>query len=125
MRVSPQKVKIDNFCQRDKFALTMNPRKPQRIKSKSAGISLEPELVQQARVLAAQRGLNSLSALVRALLVRELGRPPNDLGKAQAPLASIAAIGSESALTPMLGDAGGGGKQKPRRPVRQSAARRL
>ena len=54
------------------IALTMNPKKPQSEKSKSAGISLPPDLAQRARVLSAQRGFSGLSGLVRNLLAKEL-----------------------------------------------------
>jgi len=97
----------------------MNPRKPQRMKSRSAGISLEPQLVQRARVLAAQRGYNGLSALVRALLIRELS------GKAHLPPAPNAAADLESASTPMLGDlAERGSRPKRQRQARPSVRRR-
>jgi hypothetical protein len=109
-------LKIDNFCQGAKLALTMNPRKPDRMKSKSAGIALEPDLVKRARVLAAQRGFNSLSALVRVLLLRELSG-----GKVQLPPASTAAADLESASTPMLGDDPPARSSKPRQRVRQPA----
>jgi hypothetical protein len=78
MRVSPQKVKIDNFCQGAKFPLTMNPKKPKAAQSKSAGVSLEPDLARKARVLGAARGFNTFSAFVRWLLLRELRKQGGD-----------------------------------------------
>ncbi len=52
----------------------MNPKKPIARKSKSAGISLEPELTRDARELAERMGFGSLSNYTRFLLTQELAR---------------------------------------------------
>jgi metal-responsive CopG/Arc/MetJ family transcriptional regulator len=55
----------------------MNPKKPKSRKSRSAGISLEPELKRQAKELAETRGFNSLSALVRSMLMSAINAAEN------------------------------------------------
>jgi hypothetical protein len=50
----------------------MNPKKPKTRKSTSAGISLEPDLTRQCRLLAEANGFQNLSNLVRFLLTQEL-----------------------------------------------------
>ena len=52
----------------------MNPKKPNSRKSKSAGISLEPDLIKRAKDFAEKNGFGSLSNLVRFLLTQELIR---------------------------------------------------
>lgn len=52
----------------------MNPKKPKSRKSKSAGISLEPDLIKRAKDFAEKNGFGSLSNLVRFLLTQELIR---------------------------------------------------
>jgi hypothetical protein len=56
----------------------MNPKKPKAAKSKSAGVSLEPDLARKARELGAARGHNTFSAFVRWLLLRELRKQGGD-----------------------------------------------
>ena len=50
----------------------MNPKKPKTRKSKSAGISLEPDLIKLGRGFAEENGFHNLSNLVRFLLTQEL-----------------------------------------------------
>lgn len=52
----------------------MNPRKPVSRKSKSAGISLEPDLIKRSKDFAESNGFGSLSNWVRFLLTQELSR---------------------------------------------------
>jgi hypothetical protein len=52
----------------------MNPKKPVARKSKSAGISLEPSLIKQAKEFSEKNGFGSLSNYVRFLLTQELKR---------------------------------------------------
>lgn len=52
----------------------MNPKKPKSRKAKSAGISLEPDLIKSAKDFAERNGFGSLSNWVRFLLTRELKR---------------------------------------------------
>ena len=52
----------------------MNPKKPKSRKSKSAGISLEPDLIKRAKDFSEKNGFGSLSNLVRFLLTQELIR---------------------------------------------------
>jgi hypothetical protein len=52
----------------------MNPKKPVARKSKSAGISLEPALIKQAKEFSEKNGFGSLSNYVRFLLTQELKR---------------------------------------------------
>lgn len=56
----------------------MNPKKPKSRKSKSAGISLEPDLIKRAKDFAKKNGFGSLSNLVRFLLTQELSRAKGD-----------------------------------------------
>lgn len=48
----------------------MNPKKPKKLKSKPAGISLEPALTDAARDIARREGYASLSAYVRFVLTQ-------------------------------------------------------
>ena len=48
----------------------MNPKKPKKLKSKPAGISLEPALTDAARDIAKREGYASLSAYVRFVLTQ-------------------------------------------------------
>jgi hypothetical protein len=48
----------------------MNPKKPKKLKSKPAGISLEPALTDAARGIAKREGYASLSAYVRFVLTQ-------------------------------------------------------
>jgi len=50
----------------------MNPKKPKHLKSRHAGISLEPGLIKAVRNKARDEGFRSLSAYVRFLLTAEL-----------------------------------------------------
>jgi hypothetical protein len=50
----------------------MNPKKPEHLKSRHAGISLEPGLIKAVRKKARDEGFRSLSAYVRFLLTAEL-----------------------------------------------------
>jgi hypothetical protein len=52
----------------------MNPKKPISRKSKSAGISLEPDLIKRSKDFADKNGFGSLSNWVRFLLTQELRR---------------------------------------------------
>jgi hypothetical protein len=52
----------------------MNPKKPISRKSKSAGISLEPDLIKRSKDFAEKNGFGSLSNWVRFLLTQELRR---------------------------------------------------
>lgn len=52
----------------------MNPKKPTSRKSKSAGISLEPDLIKRSKEFAEKNGFGSLSNWVRFLLTQELSR---------------------------------------------------
>jgi len=52
----------------------MNPKKPISRKSKSAGISLEPDLIKRSKDFAEKNGFGSLSNWVRFLLTQELSR---------------------------------------------------
>jgi len=52
----------------------MNPKKPASRKSKSAGISLEPDLIKRGKEFASKNGLGSLSNFVRFLLTQELSK---------------------------------------------------
>lgn len=52
----------------------MNPKKPSSRKSKSAGISLEPDLIKRSKEFAEKNGFGSLSNWVRFLLTQELSR---------------------------------------------------
>jgi hypothetical protein len=52
----------------------MNEEKPTSRYSRSAGISLEPDLKEAARLLAEQMGFGSLSNYTRFLLTQELAR---------------------------------------------------
>ena len=54
------------------YFIDMNPKKPKERKSRSAGISLEPDLISAGKDHAKKSGLNSLSSLVRVLLVKAL-----------------------------------------------------
>jgi hypothetical protein len=46
----------------------MNPKKPEPIKSKSAGISMPPELAAEARVVAAQQRSTTFSGWVQRVV---------------------------------------------------------
>jgi len=59
----------------------MNPKKPDRLRAKSAGISLEPDLIQKLRVHAAKEGFNTLSALARHVLTKLLEQGPDEIGE--------------------------------------------
>jgi hypothetical protein len=48
----------------------VNPKKPKALRSKPAGISLEPKLIDSARVIAKREGYWSLSAYVRYVLTQ-------------------------------------------------------
>jgi hypothetical protein len=48
----------------------LNPKKPKKLKSKPAGISLEPALTDAARVISKREGYASLSAYVRFVLTQ-------------------------------------------------------
>jgi hypothetical protein len=52
----------------------MNPKKPISRKSKSAGISLEPDVIKRSKDFADKNGFGSLSNWVRFLLTQELRR---------------------------------------------------
>jgi hypothetical protein len=52
----------------------MNPKKPKSRKSKSAGISLEPDLIKRGKDFAEKNGMKSLSNFVRFLLTQELSK---------------------------------------------------
>jgi len=52
----------------------MNEERRAARKSKSAGISLEPDLKREARLLAERMGFGSLSNYTRFLLTQELAR---------------------------------------------------
>lgn len=54
------------------YFIDMNPKKPKERKSRSAGISLEPDLISAGKDHAKKSGLISLSSLVRVLLVKAL-----------------------------------------------------
>ena len=54
------------------YFVDMNPKKPKERKSRSAGISLEPDLISAGKDHAKKSGLVSLSSLVRVLLVKAL-----------------------------------------------------
>ena len=56
------------------FSVDMNPKKPISRKSKSAGISLEPDLIKRSKDFAEKNGFGSLSNWVRFLLTQELSR---------------------------------------------------
>lgn len=56
------------------FSVDMNPKKPKSLKSKSAGISLEPDLIKRGKDFAEKNGFGSLSNWVRFLLTQELSR---------------------------------------------------
>ena len=55
-------------------SIDMNPKKPTSRKSKSAGISLEPDLIKRSKEFAEKNGFGSLSNWVRFLLTQELSR---------------------------------------------------
>jgi hypothetical protein len=55
-------------------SVDMNPKKPTSRKSKSAGISLEPDLIKRSKEFAEKNGFGSLSNWVRFLLTQELSR---------------------------------------------------
>ena len=57
----------------------MNPKKPISRKSKSAGISLEPDVIKRSKVFAEKNGFGSLSNWVRFLLTQELSRAAGNL----------------------------------------------
>jgi hypothetical protein len=57
----------------------MNPKKPISRKSKSAGISLEPDLIKRSKDFAEKNGFGSLSNWVRFLLTQELRRADGNL----------------------------------------------
>lgn len=46
----------------------MNPKKPDRMKAKSAGISMQPELTAEARIVAAEKRFSGLSGWVQQLV---------------------------------------------------------
>lgn len=50
----------------------MNPKKPKQLKSKPAGISLEPAVTDAARAIAKREGYSSLSAYVRFVLTQAI-----------------------------------------------------
>lgn len=52
----------------------MNPKKPKSRKSKSAGISLEPDLIKRGKDFAERNGFGSLSNWTRFLLTQELSK---------------------------------------------------
>jgi hypothetical protein len=52
----------------------MNPKLDPKQKSKSSGISLEPDLIKRGKVFAEKNGFGSLSNLTRFLLTQELNR---------------------------------------------------
>ena len=56
------------------FSIDMNPKKPISRKSKSAGISLEPDLIKRSKDFAEKNGFGSLSNWARFLLTQELRR---------------------------------------------------
>ena len=56
------------------ISVDMNPKKPISRKSKSAGISLEPDLIKGSKDFAEKNGFGSLSNWVRFLLTQELSR---------------------------------------------------
>ena len=49
---------------------SMNPKKPKKLKSVPAGISLEPALTDAARAIAKREGYGTLSAYVRFVLTQ-------------------------------------------------------
>ena len=61
------------------FFVDMNPKKPISRKSKSAGISLEPDVIKRSKVFAEKNGFGSLSNWVRFLLTQELSRAAGNL----------------------------------------------
>lgn len=71
VRPSAQKLTIFDFAI---FSVDMNPKKPKSRKSKSAGISLEPDLIKRSKEFAEKNGFGSLSNWVRFLLTQELSR---------------------------------------------------
>jgi hypothetical protein len=52
----------------------MNPKKDPKDKSKSSGISLEPELINRAKLFAKNNGFGSLSNFARFLITQELNK---------------------------------------------------
>lgn len=56
------------------YFVDMNPKKPKSRLSKSAGISLEPNLIKRGKDFAEKNGFGSLSNWTRFLLTQELSR---------------------------------------------------
>jgi len=52
----------------------MNPKKDPKQKAKSSGISLEPELINRAKIFAKNNGFGSLSNFARFLITQELNK---------------------------------------------------
>ena len=63
------------------YFVDMNPKIPKSRKSRSAGISLEPDLIRDSKEYAVKNGYGKLSVLVRKLLTDTINDAANQLEK--------------------------------------------
>jgi hypothetical protein len=92
------------------LSVDVNPKKPISRKSKSAGISLEPDLIKRSKDFADKNGFGSLSNWVRFLLTQELSRAA---GKSSYKLEEISKANTENNVSKGKVQSGAGVVIKP------------